>query len=1220
MSTRISRKPRARLQFAPEQKRVRKVDLPPSYEAEDTYRHLDNYVEESRARRRVARRDASSKRSRARRGSRSSRASHSSAVSSNASNSSSSSSSDGSSDSSSSSSSSSSGSGHGLTIARLRAFFGDSSSSDSDSSSSTSSSSSNTSRTSASASTTATDAGSRSRRPYARRLSAVSVRKSKSRRSGKTRSRADQSEASDVPGSPVSSRRGPLTPYFAPLADFPLGKKATERRQAKKARQAARRAKQREADLIKQGRLPPKPSRSARAKAMRARELAGGITEYQLFTPMRLPMDVACTRLKTLEPTPEPVSGTSVVYKKTLRTNNWSETRNHFYVLRNYLRQVDPQGGDFGLAPDAAYARPHHHEHHHHHRRKAGKSSAARADASAGVDESGLAHQAHARTSTAAQRSDSRAREADDELDFLDGDLALPPPAMELPDDAEAWVLPPVASSSKLSPVQRSSSRVRVSSTSSQDKMGARARFDHQLPADQEEETRTGRHLSDMPLSPGYSTVFGKDFGRTPRDFLSSPPSSKDISPTPHRRRGRSATVMAVEATSTTIAVSTAVATADMTAISTASQPPGSVSPDHRVSEKSAPPQDPPSEGAKSKSGTAGSIEVSDEGAWWLHVHCPTYRDMHEISKLFPMHPLTVEDVLQQDPREKVDVFDRLGYYFVVIRTIDESYFRYTSTGTKSPTGSPSVNATTASSATASSSSQTAHGSSLDAKGTDSDVGKPADVKLEQGETDRSGQESIEMRELSDQHGRHAEGRPPNDPANIRAARTRGKKDDENAGHNTRLSAPTRMSKGRVEIVERIGGKEGLEGVSVGANNMYLLVFSHGVISFSFEDVSKHIDRVMTRLLEITQPVELTADWIAHDLYDSAVDAFFPLLAFVQSEVVEVEELASEPTSATSSRKKAHNFAPKQRRQRALLGSNPEGRLISVEPVWNTATTTSEAEKRMPMLEVRRLKTVCAFRPLPFLKLHRTGWNRLPRFLVKQKQTVTISRLPEWEFKDRLESEMRQTAAEIDEASNFVFDTQAATDQSIMLHRIADTRKIVTGLSRLLAPKNDAVKGLRKRLADLQQLQRREEAAMGKIGANSRSMLARTEVSMYMSDVHDHIISMLSQLGSDEGRLSEIHHTYLAQITIDNRRFRQGTDGELLFLASIGLTVVTIIFVTSLFSLNVNVPMNEHDSKTHHWWFGILGAAGCVPFLMFFYVKLAWKQSKSRIATKRAAR
>lgn len=552
---------------------------------------------------------------------------------------------------------------------------------------------------------------------------------------------------------------------------------------------------------------------------------------------------------------------------------------------------------------------------------------------------------------------------------------------------------------------------------------------------------------------------------------------------------------------------------------------------------------------------------------------------MHEISKLFPMHPLTVEDVLQQDPREKVDVFDRLGYYFVVIRAIDERYFRYTSTTSRGSPGSPSYS-------DPSSSNVTVRGEPENKNGVDDGQ----DLKGE----------SFEMRDL----GAHE------------ASDERQRTGD---GHNARLMAPARTGKGRVEIVEGIGGKEGLEGVSVGANNLYLLVFSHGVITFAFEDVSKHINRVASRLLEITQPVELTADWIAHDLYDSVVDAFFPLISFVQSEVVEVEELASEPTSTRQNRK-ASNFAPKQRRQRALQGANPEGRLISVEPVSAISSpTASEVEKRTPMLEVRRLKTVRAFRPLPVLRLGDRLLNHLPRFLVKQKQKVTIVRLPEWEFKDTLEAEMRRTAAEIDEASNSVFDTQAAADQSIMLHRIADTRKIVTGLSRLLGPKNDTVKGLRKRLADMQQLQRRQEA-LRRIGANARNLLARTEVSMYMSDVHDHIISMLNQLNSGEGRLSELHSTYLAQITIENRKFRQGADSSILKLAGIGLSVLIIVFITSIFSLNVNRPGNQ--LKSHHYaWFGaIVGTAALVPVALYSYIHIIEQQSKRRLALKRAAR
>ena len=35
------------------------------------------------------------------------------------------------------------------------------------------------------------------------------------------------------------------------------------------------------------------------------------------------------------------------------------------------------------------------------------------------------------------------------------------------------------------------------------------------------------------------------------------------------------------------------------------------------------------------------------------------------------MHPLTLEDILQRESREKFEHFPRLGYYFVVFRAVD---------------------------------------------------------------------------------------------------------------------------------------------------------------------------------------------------------------------------------------------------------------------------------------------------------------------------------------------------------------------------------------------------------------------------------------------------------------------------------------------------------------------------------------------------------------------
>lgn len=58
-----------------------------------------------------------------------------------------------------------------------------------------------------------------------------------------------------------------------------------------------------------------------------------------------------------------------------------------------------------------------------------------------------------------------------------------------------------------------------------------------------------------------------------------------------------------------------------------------------------------------------------------------THSKAHDFTgyvQLLGLHPLTLEDVLQQDPREKMDVFEQLGYHLIVFRAIDETYFKYT--------------------------------------------------------------------------------------------------------------------------------------------------------------------------------------------------------------------------------------------------------------------------------------------------------------------------------------------------------------------------------------------------------------------------------------------------------------------------------------------------------------------------------------------------------------
>ena len=54
-------------------------------------------------------------------------------------------------------------------------------------------------------------------------------------------------------------------------------------------------------------------------------------------------------------------------------------------------------------------------------------------------------------------------------------------------------------------------------------------------------------------------------------------------------------------------------------------------------------------------------------GVWWLDVVNPTEEELGAISRAFSIHPLTTEDILTQEAREKVELFKQ--YYFVCFRT-----------------------------------------------------------------------------------------------------------------------------------------------------------------------------------------------------------------------------------------------------------------------------------------------------------------------------------------------------------------------------------------------------------------------------------------------------------------------------------------------------------------------------------------------------------------------
>ncbi|KAI0797017.1 cora-domain-containing protein [Abortiporus biennis] len=72
--------------------------------------------------------------------------------------------------------------------------------------------------------------------------------------------------------------------------------------------------------------------------------------------------------------------------------------------------------------------------------------------------------------------------------------------------------------------------------------------------------------------------------------------------------------------------------------------------------------------------GVGGSFGTpNDSNTWWLDVQSPTDEEMKLLTKVFGIHPLTTEDILMEETREKIELFRT--YYFVCFRSFEQDQY-----------------------------------------------------------------------------------------------------------------------------------------------------------------------------------------------------------------------------------------------------------------------------------------------------------------------------------------------------------------------------------------------------------------------------------------------------------------------------------------------------------------------------------------------------------------
>ena len=85
-----------------------------------------------------------------------------------------------------------------------------------------------------------------------------------------------------------------------------------------------------------------------------------------------------------------------------------------------------------------------------------------------------------------------------------------------------------------------------------------------------------------------------------------------------------------------------------------------------------------------------------------------------------------------------------------------------------------------------------------------------------------------------------------------------------------------------------------------------------------------------------------------------------------------------------------------------------------------------------------------------------------------------------------------------------------------LLKQIGECRKRILNMMRLLGGKADVIKGFSKRCNE------------------SYDVTPRGDIGLYLGDIQDHVVTMMSNLGHVEKMLSRSHANYLAQLNVDN--------------------------------------------------------------------------------------
>lgn len=306
--------------------------------------------------------------------------------------------------------------------------------------------------------------------------------------------------------------------------------------------------------------------------------------------------------------------------------------------------------------------------------------------------------------------------------------------------------------------------------------------------------------------------------------------------------------------------------------------------------------------------------------------------------------------------------------------------------------------------------------------------------------------------------------------------------------------------------------------------NMYMIVFREAVITFHFS-ATPHPVNVRRRARLLRDFLTVSADWICYALIDDVTDSFAPMIDSIETEVNLIEDAILKMHSGDTDSDDSD------------LDDDDEKGHASNHRSGGSAGVASKHKDSNIFYRRTRSKSVVE------------AQGNVGIFGRLAARSATHSRT--------LSSSSRSTALKI-------IGWKRKGD---MLRRIGECRKRVMSVLRLLGLKADVIKGFNKRLTD----------------HSDPSLTGRSELSLYLGDILDHIVTMVQSLNHYEKLLARFHSNYLAQINIDMTKVNNDTNDVLGKITILGTIVLPINVVTGLWGMNCLVPGQDYDGLLWFW-------------------------------------